>query len=100
MVAITRESDRPGYTFSHWAGFFSTRSTSSSSDFVTRPRPPFLLVSNGPVNVESRNQDDVEEIVRWLPDGTLVTTGIVYSKFGGRGSSDVFKAAAALLLAN
>jgi hypothetical protein len=100
VVAITREPDRPGYTFPHWAGFFSTKAISSSPELVMRPTPPFLLVSNGPVNVESRNQEVVEELVRWEPDGTLVTTGIVYSKNGGPGrSTDAFRAAAALLLA-
>jgi hypothetical protein len=97
VVAITAESNRAGYTFSHWAGFFTTASLSLSK--LVRPSPPYLLVCNHPVNRESQNQNSVEEIVRWEPDGSLVSTGIIYAKWGEPGrDSPAFTAAAMRLL--
>jgi hypothetical protein len=97
VVAITSEPDRADYTFGHWAGFFTTASLSLSK--LVRPSPPYLLVCNHPINRESKNQNSVEEIVRWEPDGSLVSTGIIYAKWGPPGrDSAAFSAAARRLL--
>ena len=100
ITAITQEPGREGYAFGHWAGFFTTQDLRAKGLTVVRPSPPFLLVSNGPVNMESRNQDDVEELVRWEPDGRLISTGILYSRSGKGMNSAQFREAAAKLLAN
>lgn len=99
VVAITPETNRPKYTFSHWGGFFTTEAIRATTEPLTRPSPPYLLVCNHPHDRESKNQEVVEELVRWEPDGTLVTTGIIYAKWGGpEQSSEKFKAAVARLL--
>ena len=95
VSAICREP-RPGCDFPHWAGFSVARRFSGET--ITRPSPPFLLVSNGPINVESPKQNEVDELVRWEPDGTFITTGTIYDKFGKPGSSETFKTDARLLL--
>ena len=96
-VAVTLDPKQPGYTFSHWSGLFTTAALRDAQ--VKRPSPAYLLICNHPSSRESDNQNVVEELVRWDPDGTFVSTGIVYSKWGGKGrSSEEFKAAATKLL--
>jgi hypothetical protein len=96
VVAVSLESNRADYGFGHWAGFFTTASLSTRE--VVRPSPPYLLVCNHPVSRESQNQDSVEELVRWEPDGSLVSTGIIYAKWGGPGRDSAAFTAAALRL--
>jgi hypothetical protein len=96
-VAVTLDPKAPGYTFSHWSGLNTTAAL--RENVIKRPSPPYLLVCNHPYSRESDNQNVVEELVRWEPDGTFVSTGIVYSKWGAKGrSSEDFKAAAMKLL--
>lgn len=94
-LALTRDADRADYPVSHWAGFFST---AALREPLARPSPPYLLVCNHPGNRESKNQNVVEEIVRWEPDGSLVSTGLISTSAPGR--STAFRAASKLLLEN
>lgn len=98
VVAIAR-AQRAGYELSHWAGFFTTRALQQGPEPLAWPEPPLLLVANHPSSREAKNQAVVEELVRWEPDGTIVSTGVVYSKWGEPAQgSDAFRTGAAKLL--